>query len=146
MFLKGIYNSICFFFFEITNDQCFVRPTNEELVDQEKAVLLTKSDDDSEYCELDIQLYPEYKIQAFCMVCSVDKIEIFQGLSKEYLETIYGERLMEEDYLDDQLKTYRYDVELQKSGITRLTIKVIAILYEQTTNSKFLLYSFSLKV
>lgn len=135
-----------FLFFEITNDQCFVRPTNEELVDQEKAVLLTKSDDDSEYCELDIQLYPEYKIQAFCMVCSVDKIEIFQGLSKEYLETIYGERLMEEDYLDDQLKTYRYDVELQKSGITRLTIKVIAILYEQTTNSNFLLYSFSLKV
>lgn len=108
--------------------------------------MLTKSDDDSEYCELDIQLYPEYKIQAFCMVCSVDKIEIFQGLSKEYLETIYGERLMEEDYLDDQLKTYRYDVELQKSGITRLTIKVIAILYEQTTNSNFLLYSFSLKV
>ncbi|XP_061402281.1 uncharacterized protein LOC133338111 [Musca vetustissima] len=101
----------------------FQRPTNDDLVDQDRAVLLNKTSDDSEYCELDIQVYPEYKIQAFSIVCSVDKIEIFQGLAKEYFETIYGEILMDEDYMDDQLKTYRFDVELQKSGITRLTIK-----------------------
>ncbi|XP_073839191.1 uncharacterized protein [Musca autumnalis] len=104
----------------------FQRPTNDELIDQNKAVLLNKSSDNSEYCELDVQLYPEYKIQAFSLVCSIDKIEIFQGLAKEYFETVYGEILMDDDYADDELKIYRYDVELQKSGITRLTFKFLS--------------------
>ncbi|KAM7359592.1 uncharacterized protein ACRADG_000261 isoform 2-T2 [Cochliomyia hominivorax] len=78
--------------------------------------------DSSDFCELYLEIFPHYKIQAVSFVCNVMKVEIFQGPIKEYLETIYG-TIAEES--DEQFKSYRYDIEVEKSGITHLTIRFL---------------------
>ncbi|XP_065354255.1 uncharacterized protein LOC135948747 isoform X2 [Calliphora vicina] len=76
-----------------------LRPQLDELVDEEKSVLLSKGHS-SEY----------------------SKVEIFQGPIKEYLETIYGVTV---DESDEQFKSYRYDLEVEKSGVTDLTLRFL---------------------
>lgn len=118
MYLKGIWHK---FYHTILIYDLPCRPTLDELVDQDKAILLSKGES-ADNCELHLCLYPHYKIQAFSLVCNANKFEIFQGHMKEYLETIYG--TIVDDCEDEQFKTYRYDVEVEKSGITELFIKV----------------------
>ncbi|TMW51626.1 hypothetical protein DOY81_003276 [Sarcophaga bullata] len=99
----------------------FNRPDLNEIVDEEKSLLLTKADS-SENCELFIELYSEYKIQSVSLVCNVSKIEIFFGPIKEYLQTVHG---VITDDSDDQFKSYRYDIEVERSGITNLVLKFL---------------------
>lgn len=94
-----------------------------EIVDEEKSLLLTKADS-SENCEVCVELYSEYKIQSVSLACDVPKIEIFFGPIKEYLETVYG---VITDDSDDQFKSYRYDINVERSGITNLVLKVTTI-------------------
>lgn len=54
-------------------------------------------------------------------VCNVAKVEIFHGPIKEYLLTVYGVIV---DESDDQFKNFRYDIEVEKSGVTDLTLRV----------------------
>lgn len=96
------------------------RPLLDDIVNEEKSLLLGKGEV-TEYCELYIEIYPHYKIQAISLVCNVAKLEIFQGPLKEYLETIYGIIV---DEAEEHFKTFRYDIEVEKSGITNLTVKV----------------------
>ncbi|XP_065354254.1 uncharacterized protein LOC135948747 isoform X1 [Calliphora vicina] len=98
-----------------------LRPQLDELVDEEKSVLLSKGHS-SEYCELYLEILHHYKIQAVSFVCNVAKVEIFQGPIKEYLETIYGVTV---DESDEQFKSYRYDLEVEKSGVTDLTLRFL---------------------
>lgn len=57
------------------------------------------------------------------------KIEIFQGPLKEYKETAYGLLINEADdeaesHNNLELHCCRYDVEVDKSGVTEITIRV----------------------
>lgn len=90
-------------------------------MDENKAILLNRGES-LDHCELYLEIYPHYKIQAVSLVSNVSKVEIFQGPLKEYLETTYG-TVVEES--EDDFKTYRYDIEVEKSGITHLTLRVI---------------------
>ncbi|KAI8123297.1 hypothetical protein FF38_11734 [Lucilia cuprina] len=99
----------------------FAGPSLDVLVDEEKSILLNKGDS-SENCELDVEIFPHYKIQAASFVCNVPKVEVFLNPVKEYLETIYGVVV---DDSDDQFKSYRYDVQVEKSGVTYLTLKFL---------------------
>lgn len=93
-----------------------------EIVDEERSILLSKFDS-SENCELLIHIFSQYKIQSVSLVCNVSKIEIFFGPIREYLKTVHGDIA---DKSDDQFKSYRYDIEVERSGITDLILKVIS--------------------
>ncbi|XP_075154188.1 uncharacterized protein LOC142227553 [Haematobia irritans] len=99
----------------------FLKSPLEEIVSADKAILLDKGDK-GECLEIVIDVFPEYKIQAFSFVSNVNKVEIFQGKLKEYLKTEFG--LPEED------DVYRYDLELEKSGVTDVAIKFLSAIDE----------------
>uniref|UniRef100_A0A1I8Q7T6 Uncharacterized protein n=1 Tax=Stomoxys calcitrans TaxID=35570 RepID=A0A1I8Q7T6_STOCA len=104
----------------------FLRPTLNELLNQDKAILLKKGDC-TECFEIHIQLIPEYKIQAISFISNITKVEIFQGKMEEYLKTLYGTLEKEDDdIVDEDFKTYRYDLEVEKSGITDVAIKFLS--------------------
>ena len=64
-------------------------------------------------------------------------MEIFLGPLKEYMETLYGELLADKDSQDEEMlaaggdttdsvmpSSYRYDIEIEKSGVVELNLKV----------------------
>uniref|UniRef100_A0A1A9V931 Uncharacterized protein n=1 Tax=Glossina austeni TaxID=7395 RepID=A0A1A9V931_GLOAU len=123
------------FLLQTADPDIFIKPPLDELLDENRAILLSNTKLEEEKCELCAQLFPHYKIQAFNMVCNVPKIEIFQGPLKEYKETAYGLLINETDdeavsHNNLELHCYRYDVEVDKSGVTEITIRFLTALSE----------------
>uniref|UniRef100_A0A1A9WTQ6 Uncharacterized protein n=1 Tax=Glossina brevipalpis TaxID=37001 RepID=A0A1A9WTQ6_9MUSC len=123
------------FLYQTADPDVFIKPPLDELLDENRAILLSNPKLEEEKCELCVELFPHYKIQAFNMVCNVPKIEIFQGPLKEYMETVYGFLINEEDEEPDthhnlELQCYRYDIEVDKSGVTEIAIRFLTGLSE----------------
>uniref|UniRef100_A0A1B0AGQ1 Uncharacterized protein n=1 Tax=Glossina pallidipes TaxID=7398 RepID=A0A1B0AGQ1_GLOPL len=123
------------FLLQTADPDIFIKPPLDELLDEKRAILLSNPKLEEQKCELCAQLFPHYKIQAFNMVCNVPKIEIFQGPLKEYKETAYGLLINEADdeaesHNNLELHCYRYDVEVDKSGVTEITIRFLTSLSE----------------
>uniref|UniRef100_A0A1B0G974 Uncharacterized protein n=1 Tax=Glossina morsitans morsitans TaxID=37546 RepID=A0A1B0G974_GLOMM len=123
------------FLLQTADPDIFIKPPLDELLDENRAILLSNPKLEEEKCELCAQLFPHYKIQAFNLVCNVPKIEIFQGPLKEYKETAYGLLINEADdeaesHNNLELHCCRYDVEVDKSGVTEITIRFLTALPE----------------
>lgn len=103
----------------------FYRPSLDQIIKNENAVLLKKGEY-KDACDLLVRLKrPFYKIDSLSLVCTAPKLELFLGPLKEYAETLYGEIADDEDDNDGgEVFSYRYDIEVQKSGITELLLKV----------------------
>ncbi|XP_037949116.1 uncharacterized protein LOC119680396 [Teleopsis dalmanni] len=114
----------------ITNEDIFVKPKLDDILCADRAILLGRpnSSRSETACELQLLVSPPYKVEAFTVLCSVPKIELFIGEQKEYAETVYG-TIMEEDEdeadIAGSLVSYRYDVEIEKSGVVEVTLKFI---------------------
>lgn len=110
----------------ITHEDIFIRPPSDEIISDENAVLLQKGES-NEACELLVRLKrPFYKIDSLSLVCTAPKLELFLGPLKEYAETLYGEIADDEDDNGaNEAFSYRYDIEVQKSGITELILKLL---------------------
>lgn len=92
-------------------------------------MLLSRPSESEKVCELQLKVFPRYKIESISLICSVPKLEIFVGNLKEYLETIYGILLDDNDDNNgagepEIPKSYRYDIEVEKSGVVELYLKV----------------------
>ncbi|XP_018791395.1 PREDICTED: uncharacterized protein LOC108970451 [Bactrocera latifrons] len=109
-----------------THEDIFIRPSLDEIIRDENAVLLKKGES-NDACELLVCLKrPFYKIDSLSLVCTTPKLELFLGPLKEYAETLYGETADDEDDNDDgEVFSYRYDIEVQKSGITEVLLKLL---------------------
>lgn len=103
---------------------CLKRPDLDDVVNEERAVLYTNNDSTPIPCELQFAISPGSKIAALTLVCSAPKLELFVGPSQEYLETIYGTAI-EEDEGDVPIRPYRYDVEIDRSGISDINLKLL---------------------
>ncbi|CAD6993574.1 unnamed protein product [Ceratitis capitata] len=102
----------------------FVRPSLDDIIAEENAVLFAKEGSD-EPCEVQICLKtPIYKIDSISMVCTAPKLELFTGPLKEYTETLYGEVAEDDD--NDKVFSYRFDIVVEKSGITEAALKLLA--------------------
>lgn len=101
------------------------RPNLDEIIRDENAVLLKKGES-NDACDLLVRLKrPFYKIDSLSLVCTAPKLEFFLGPLNEYAETLYGEIADDDDDNDGgEVFSYRYDIEVQKSGITELILKV----------------------
>lgn len=103
---------------------CLKRPDLDDVVNEERAVLYTNNDSTPIPCELQFGISPGSKIAAITLVCSAPKLELFVGPTQEYLETIYGTAI-EEDEADVPIRPYRYDVEIDRSGISDINLKLL---------------------
>lgn len=103
---------------------CSKRPDLNDVVNDERAVLFTNNDSTPTPCELQFHISPAFKIAAITLVCSAAKLEVFVGITQEYLETIYGISI-EEDEGDVPIRPYRYDVEIDRSGISDINLKLL---------------------
>ncbi|XP_055903807.1 uncharacterized protein LOC129939716 [Eupeodes corollae] len=126
---------------KITNTEDFIKPNLEEILAAERAILLNSgSQSNQPTCELTIRVFPKFKIDSLTVICTSPKIEFFSGIQSEYVETVYGERLEDEDDSNDDVQGYRYDVEIQKSGVTNLMLKLI------TASNELCVYGIQLNV
>lgn len=126
---------------KITTSDVFEKPCLEEVISTDRAILLNSGTTSNQpTCELNIQVFPKFKIDSITLVCSSPKTEIFSGIQSEYVETVYGEHLEDEIDTDGGIKSYRYDVEIQKSGVTNLMLKLI------TTSNELCIYGIQLNV
>lgn len=96
----------------------------DDVIDEERAVLFSNNDCPSIPCELQFQISPNFKIAAITLVCSAPKVEVFVGPTQEYLETVYGTSI-EEQEADIPIRPYRYDVEIDRSGIAEINLKLL---------------------
>lgn len=103
---------------------CPKRPELNDVVNEERAVLFTNNDLTPIPCELQFKISTGFKIAAITLVCSAPKLEVFVGLTQEYLETIYGIAI-EEDEGDVPIRPYRYDVVIDRSGISDINLKLL---------------------
>ncbi|EDV90741.1 uncharacterized protein LOC6569860 [Drosophila grimshawi] len=108
----------------LSDDDVFQKPDLDDVISEERAVLLSNNDCPTIPCEMQFQIAPSFKIAALTLVCSAPKVEIFVGPSQEYLETVYGIPV-EEDDGDVPIKPYRYDVEIDRSGIAEINLKLL---------------------
>lgn len=110
----------------ITHEDIFIRPNLDEIIRDENAVLLKKGES-NDACDLLVRLKrPFYKIDSLSLVCTAPKLEFFLGPLNEYAETLYGEIADDDDDNDGgEVFSYRYDIEVQKSGITELILKLL---------------------
>ncbi|XP_030370706.1 uncharacterized protein LOC115621252 [Scaptodrosophila lebanonensis] len=106
----------------ISDEDVFVKPDLYDVVNEERSALFLNN---QKPCELQIAISPRFKIAAFTLVCSVPKVELFLGPSQEYYQTIYGE-CMEEDDDEVPIRPYRYDVEIDRSGIADINLKLLS--------------------
>ncbi|KAH8359897.1 hypothetical protein KR093_009347 [Drosophila rubida] len=106
------------------DEDVFVKPALDDVVNEQRAVLFSNNESASVPCELHFEISPRFKIAALTLVCSAPKVEVFVGTTQEYLETIYGEAL-EEDESDVPIRPYRYDVEIDRSGIANINLKLL---------------------
>lgn len=100
------------------------RPDLDDVVNEERAVLYTNNDSTPIPCELQFGISPGLKIAAITLVCSAPKLELFVGPTQEYLETIYGTAIEEDDGAVP-IRPYRYDVEIDRSGISDINLKLL---------------------
>ncbi|EDW14670.1 uncharacterized protein LOC6573118 [Drosophila mojavensis] len=107
-----------------SDEDVFEKPDLDDVIDEERAVLFSNNDCPSIPCELQFQISPNFKIAAITLVCSAPKVEVFVGPTQEYLETIYGTSL-EEQEADIPIRPYRYDVEIDRSGIAEINLKLL---------------------
>ncbi|KAH8382005.1 hypothetical protein KR009_001314 [Drosophila setifemur] len=108
----------------LSDDDVFVKPDLDDVVNEDRAVLFTNGDDPPPACELRFQITPRFKIGAITLVCSAPKVELFIGTSQEYLETIYGICIEDED-AEVPVRPYRYDMEIDRSGIADINLKML---------------------
>ncbi|XP_053945172.1 uncharacterized protein LOC128854794 [Anastrepha ludens] len=107
----------------ITHEDIFIKPELEEIIGKQNAILLKKTPN-SDPCELHIRLPSSiYKIESVTTVCTASKLELFLGPLKEYTETLYGEPADDDD--NGEVFSYRYDIEVQKSGVTECSFKLL---------------------
>ncbi|XP_034660406.1 uncharacterized protein LOC117896294 [Drosophila subobscura] len=109
---------------QLSDDDVFVKPDLDDVVNESRAVLFSHNDDPPPPCELRFQIIPRFKIAALTLVCSAPKVELFIGPLQEYCETIYGTCLEEEDE-DVPIRPYRYDMEIDRSGIADINLKLL---------------------
>ncbi|KAH8310765.1 hypothetical protein KR044_002919 [Drosophila immigrans] len=109
-----------------SEEDVFVKPALDDVVNEERAVLFSNNEAAPIPCELYFEISPRFKIAALTLVCSAPKVELFVGPTQEYLETIYGEAV-EEDAgdVDMPIRPYRYDVEIDRSGIANINLKLL---------------------
>ncbi|XP_068155733.1 uncharacterized protein [Drosophila tropicalis] len=105
-------------------EDVFVKPDIDEVVGEDRAVLFSNDVTKPTACELNFSISPRFKISVLTIVCSVPKVELFLGPSQEYYETIYGTSI-EEDDSDVAIQPYRYDVEIDRSGICDINLKLL---------------------
>ncbi|ALC46411.1 CG11882 [Drosophila busckii] len=108
----------------ISEEDVFEKPDLDDVVNEERAVLFSNNEGPTVPCELQFQILPRFKIAAITLVCSTSKVEIFVGPSQEYLETKHG-TAVEPDDSDVPIRPYRYDVEIDRSGIADITLKLL---------------------
>ncbi|XP_023163511.1 uncharacterized protein LOC111594450 [Drosophila hydei] len=107
-----------------SDEDVFEKPDLDDVIDEERAVLFSNNDCPTIPCELQFQISPKFKIAAITLVCSAPKVELFVGPTQEYLETIYGTSI-EEQEADIPIRPYRYDVEIDRSGISEINLKLL---------------------
>ncbi|KAH8419049.1 hypothetical protein KR222_001838 [Zaprionus bogoriensis] len=108
----------------LSDEDVFVKPDLDDVVNEERAVLLANHDSTPAPCELQFRVSPGFKIAALTLVCSAPKLELFVGPTQEYLETIYGISV-EQDDGDVPIRPYRYDAEIDRSGISEINLKLL---------------------
>ncbi|XP_022215713.2 uncharacterized protein LOC111069827 [Drosophila obscura] len=108
----------------LSDDDVFVKPDLDDVVNESRAVLFSHNDVPPPPCELRFQIVPRLKIAALTLVCSAPKVELFIGPLQEYCETIYG-TCLEEDDDDMSIRPYRYDMEIDRSGIADINLKLL---------------------
>ncbi|XP_064550583.1 uncharacterized protein LOC135436793 [Drosophila montana] len=108
----------------LSDEDVFEKPDLDDVIGEERAVLFSYTDCPTIPCELQFQISPNFKIAAITLVCSAPKVELFVGPTQEYLETIYGSAV-EEDEGDIPIRPYRYDVEIDRSGIADINLKLL---------------------
>ncbi|XP_034488177.1 uncharacterized protein LOC117792233 [Drosophila innubila] len=108
----------------LSEDDVFVKPDLDDAIKEERAVLFSDIDSPGIPCELQFKISPRFKIAALTIVCSAPKLELFLGPAQEYFETIYG-ILIDEDGGDVLIQPYRYDVEIDRSGIADIDLKLL---------------------
>ncbi|KAH8232426.1 hypothetical protein KR032_006144 [Drosophila birchii] len=108
----------------LSDDDVFVKPDLDDVINEERAVLFASSDHPPPPCELRFQIASRYKIAALTLICSAPKVELFIGPSQEYFETIYGIGVEEED-AEVPVRPYRYDMEIDRSGINDINLKLL---------------------
>lgn len=96
----------------------------DDTIKEDRAVLFSDIDSSGIPCEMRFQISPRFKIAALTLVCSAPKVELFLGPAQEYFETIYGIAI-EEDGGDVPIQPYRYDVEIERSGIADIDLKLL---------------------
>ncbi|KAM8705274.1 hypothetical protein ACLKA7_009696 [Drosophila subpalustris] len=106
------------------DEDVFVKPDLDDVINEERAVLFSDIDSPGIPCELQFQIAPSFKIAALTLVCSAPKVELFLGPSQEYLETVYGIAI-DADGGDVPIQPYRYDVEIDRSGIADIDLKLL---------------------
>lgn len=102
---------------------CPNRPDLDDVIGEERVVFMY-IDYPTIPCELQFQISTNFKIAAITLVCSAPKVELFVGPTQEYLETIYGSAVKEDDG-DIPIRPYRYDVEIDRSGIADINLKLL---------------------
>ncbi|KAH8258228.1 hypothetical protein KR038_008063 [Drosophila bunnanda] len=108
----------------LSDDDVFVKPDLDDVINEERAVLFASSESPPPPCELRFQIGTRYKIAALTLICSAPKVELFIGPSQEYFETIYG-ICVEEDDAEVPVRPYRYDMEIDRSGINDINLKLL---------------------
>ncbi|KAH8332496.1 hypothetical protein KR074_004295 [Drosophila pseudoananassae] len=108
----------------LVDDDVFVKPELDDVINEERAVLFASSENPPPPCELRFQIHARFKIAALTLVCSAPKLELFIGPSQEYLQTVYGVCVEDED-ADVPVRPYRYDMEIDRSGIALLNLKML---------------------
>ncbi|EDW24028.1 GL23602 [Drosophila persimilis] len=108
----------------LSDDDVFVKPDLDDVVNENLAVLFSNNDVPPPPCELHFEIVPRFKIAALTLVCSAPKVELFLGPLQEYYETIYG-ICLEEDDDEVPIRPYRYDMEIDRSGIAVINLKLL---------------------
>ncbi|XP_017038977.1 uncharacterized protein LOC108086550 [Drosophila ficusphila] len=108
----------------LSDEDVFVKPDLDDVVNEDRAVLFSTVDSPPPPCELRFQIPTRFKIAALTLVCSAPKVELFIGPSQEYCETIYGVCVEEED-AEVPVRPYRYDMEIDRSGINDINLRML---------------------
>lgn len=124
----------------LSDEDVFVKPDLDDVIDENRAVLFSmQSADLPPPCELRFQIPNRFKIAALTLICSAPKVELFIGPLQEYCETIYGTCVDDEDP-EVAVRPYRYDMEIDRSGINDINLKML------TSGSEICVYGALLQV
>ncbi|XP_017083233.1 uncharacterized protein LOC108116046 [Drosophila eugracilis] len=109
----------------LSDEDVFVKPDLNDVINEDRAVLFSmQTADPATPCELRFQIQSRFKIAALTLICSAPRVELFIGPLQEYCETIYGIAVDEED-AEVPVRPYRYDMEIDRSGINDINLKML---------------------